>query len=248
LAEDPRHSAVLTDFDGTLALIVDDPAAATVLPAARAALAALVDRFGRVGVVSGRPVRFLQATLDLPGLVLVGQYGLERATDAGVVVDERAEPYLPAVAQAADELDAALPDVLIERKDGVAVTVHWRTHAGRAADAIAVAEAVGAEHGLAVHAGRMSRELRPPVAVDKGSAAAGLAAGCAAACFAGDDAGDVPAFTALGQLVDQGELGAAVGIAVRSSEAPDALLERADLVVDGPAALAELFAELASPL
>jgi trehalose 6-phosphate phosphatase len=150
------------------------------------------------------------------------------------------------VARAADELDAALPDVLVERKDGVAVTVHWRTHADQAADAIAVAEAVGAAHGLAVHAGRMSRELRPPVAVDKGSAAAKLAAGCSAACFAGDDAGDIPAFTALERLVDQGELGAAVRIAVRSSEAPEALLERADVVVDGPAALAEMFANLSS--
>ena len=42
--EDARHAVVLVDFDGSLAPIVDNPALARPLPAARDALARLVPR------------------------------------------------------------------------------------------------------------------------------------------------------------------------------------------------------------
>ena len=59
LAAAPASAALLVDYDGSLAPIVDDPAAAVVFPAAHAALTRLVARLGRVAVVSGRPVDFL---------------------------------------------------------------------------------------------------------------------------------------------------------------------------------------------
>jgi trehalose 6-phosphate phosphatase len=238
---------VLVDFDGSVSEIVDDPADARVLPEARAALAALARRMALVGVVSGRPVEFLAEALELPALALVGQYGLERLVDGRVVVDERAEPYLPAVAAAAGELEAALPGLLIERKAGVAVTVHWRQDSGRAGAAAAAAAEVAGRHGLAVHATRMARELRPPVAVDKGTGVEGLLAAAEpkVAMFAGDDRGDLDAFAALDRLTALGKLEHAVKVAVASSEAPPELLASGDVVVDGPVGLAALLGGLA---
>ena len=55
LRDDPRGTGVFTDFDGTLAPIVDDPASALPLPGVVDALEALAGRYGRVGVISGRP-------------------------------------------------------------------------------------------------------------------------------------------------------------------------------------------------
>ena len=52
--DDPAASAVLTDFDGTLAAIVADPAAARPLPGARQALADVGRQYATVAVISGR--------------------------------------------------------------------------------------------------------------------------------------------------------------------------------------------------
>jgi trehalose 6-phosphate phosphatase len=237
LAAHPREAAVLVDFDGSISAIVDHPADAHILPGARDALAALIGVIGTVAVVSGRPVEFLARAIDLPELTFVGQYGLERMVDGRAVVDPRAEPYLDAVAAAADELERELPDLLVERKAGVAVTVHWRTAPERETDALAVVDRIARRRGLAVYATKMARELRPPVPADKGTAVETLLDRAVHACFAGDDRGDLDAFAALARLDAEGRLEHAVRIAVGSAEAPPELLAQADLVVDGPAGL-----------
>jgi trehalose 6-phosphate phosphatase len=245
LAAHPREAAVLVDFDGSISAIVDDPAHAHVLPGARDALAGLIGVIGTVAVVSGRPVEFLARAIDLPELTLVGQYGLERMVDGRAVVDPRAEPYLDRVAAAADEIERELPDLLVERKAGVAVTVHWRTAPEREADAVAIVDRIARHHDLTVYPTKMARELRPPVPADKGTAVETLLDRAAHACFAGDDRGDLDAFAALARLDAEGRLEHAVRIAVGSAEAPPELLAQADLVVDGPAALVSLLEELA---
>jgi trehalose-phosphatase len=80
LRAQPGSTAVLVDFDGTLAPIVRDREAAVPLPGMVEALTALCDDYALVAVVSGRPVSYLQR--HLPGdLVMVGLYGLERVRD-----------------------------------------------------------------------------------------------------------------------------------------------------------------------
>src|SRR5439155_9873264 len=172
----------------------------------------------------------------------------ERMVDGEVVVDERVRPWVGAVARAADEADAALRGLLVERKGAVAVTVHWRGQPERGPEALAWAEATAPRLGLdAPLRGRMAVELRPPVPVDKGTTVADLARGAAAAAFAGDDAGDLPAFAALRDLELAGELGYAVSIGVSSAESPPEVRD-ADVVVDGPAGLAALLDALADEL
>ncbi len=107
---------VVVDFDGTLAPIVEDPAAARPLPAAAEALERLAARLGRVAVVSGRPATFLHQALPTPGLVLVGQYGLERWQGGRAVADPRALPFAEAVAAAAADVEAALRGSRKERR------------------------------------------------------------------------------------------------------------------------------------
>jgi trehalose 6-phosphate phosphatase len=90
----------------------------------------------------------------------------------------------------------------------------------------------------------MAVELRPPVPVDKGTVVEELTAGTTVAAFAGDDAGDLPAFAAIVDLVRAGKLASGVRVGVASAEAPAEILS-ADVVVDGPPALAELLGALA---
>jgi trehalose 6-phosphate phosphatase len=239
---------VLVDYDGSLAPIVDDPAAARPLPAGIDALRGLAPLVATLAVVSGRPVDFLARMVPLDRVVLVGLYGLERRVDGTTVVDPRAEPWAEPIAAAADAAEDALPGLLVERKGRLCVTIHFRTAPDRGAEARTVADELARRYGIdAPMRGRMAVELRPPVAVDKGTVAGELARGNANAVFAGDDAGDLPAFAALAALVDAGELEHAVAVGVQSAEAPPEILG-ADVVVDGPGGLAELFEELAGAI
>jgi trehalose 6-phosphate phosphatase len=242
LAAQPDSAAVLLDFDGSLAPIVVDPAAAAAPPETLDLLARLAERLALVGIVSGRPVDFLAAAVPLAGVELVGQYGLERRVDGRIVIEPAALPFRDAVAQAATEAERRWPDLLIERKGEIAVTVHWRSIGDRGESLARDIEALAAELGLGVYPTRRARELRPPIAFDKGSAVRALLLDRPAvtrAAFAGDDRGDLPALDALDGLAAAGRLISALRIAVRSTEIPGELLERADLVVDGPDGLFE---------
>jgi len=245
-AADPARSAVIVDFDGTLAPIVPDPPAATPLPEAAATLGRLARHFGRVAVVSGRPVAFLRNRLPVEGLALFGQYGVERFEGTEVTTAPAAARWTDAVRRAADEAEAELPDLFVERKGTVAVGLHWRRRPDLEAEATELGRRLAAAFGLRLEPGRQTLELRPPLDVDKGTAVEEIATAASAALFIGDDRGDLAAFDTLTRLVDQGRLAHAVRVAVRSAETPAELLERADLVVAGPHGALHLLDELAA--
>lgn len=209
LLDDPAAALIGFDFDGTLSPIVDDPEAAFVLPGMGAALSALAGKVGTVAVVTGRPaataVRLggFDSVPGLDGLVVLGQYGVER-WDGRTGDFSTVEPP-PGLALVRSEIGGVLAaagvhDADIEDK-GLAVAVHVR----RSADPVGAFEAVQAplrelaqRAGLAVEPGRFVVELRR-AGMDKGVALAGLAAERAASIlvFAGDDLGDLAAFDAV---------------------------------------------------
>ena len=230
---------VLTDFDGTLSSIVDDPAAARPLAGVADALAALARRYALVGVLSGRPVEFLQSVLP-SGLVLAGLYGLEISID-GERRDHPDADQWRAVIAAVAASDDVPPGVHVEAK-GLSLTLHYRGAAELAAATAAWAAVQAARSGLVAREARMSVELHPPIEEDKGTTLRRLATGADAVCFLGDDRGDLAAFDALDLLAADGVR--TLRIAVRSDEAPPELLERADLVVDGPAGALAVLREL----
>jgi trehalose 6-phosphate phosphatase len=133
-----------------------------------------------------------------------------------------------AAAAAADRLPAGLG---IERK-GLSVTVHYRLDPSRQAAAEAWTTERAEATGLVAHPARMSYELRPPVERDKGTVLAAAAEGRRQVCFLGDDRGDLEAFDTLDRMAEGGATVVKVG--VRSPEAPAEILDRADVVVDGP--------------
>ncbi len=233
------------DYDGTLAPIVADPAAARPPPGLAGLLTRLASRMAVVAVISGRPVSFLVEALAAPaGVRLFGLYGMEEATpDGSVRVVAAAEPWRPVVADVAERALAGAPTgVEVERK-GLTVTLHWRRHP----EGHGWAEAFGAgqahRSGLVIQPGRMALELRPPVAIDKGTVVRRLAWGCRAAAYVGDDAGDLPAFAALGALAAEGM--AVARVAVADPEGPAALAAAADVVLADPAEVIGLLTALA---
>jgi len=245
----PATAALLADFDGTLAPIVDDPGRAAPLPTATAALGALATRLALVAVVTGRPVAYVRSFLDDPRIVVVGQYGLERDDGAGVVTDPRVAAHAAAVEAAGRELEHRWPALRVERKGEIAITLHWRERPDDAPDPLVVA-AVADAHGLAAWPARMACELRPPIDVDKGTAVTELLGTRAleVAVFAGDDEGDRRAFTALDDWCAASSTRRALRIAIASAESPTELVAAADLVVAGPRDLAAQLTALAAAI
>jgi len=239
LLADPSGAAVVSDFDGTLAPIVDHPDDARPLPGVGALLAQLAGRFGVVAVVSGRPVDFLRHHLSAEGPAhpapqFVGLYGLERSTaDGRTVPDPAATEWRAVIDGATARLRAGAPDGTFIEPKGLTVTVHWRTALEAESWASAAVQDEVRRTGLEAHGGRRSLELRPPLAIDKGSVLEGLTEGCSAACYFGDDLGDLPAFAALADVARRRGI-VTVAVAVADAESPFEVLEAADVVVQGP--------------
>jgi trehalose 6-phosphate phosphatase len=247
---DPGRALIAADFDGTLAPIVADPAAARAHPAAAPALLALAGQVGTLAIITGRPALTaveLGGLAGIPGLIVLGHYGWEQWQDGQLAT----QPSPPGIATARAELPALLAGAgaadgtWVEDK-GHALAVHTRRAADPAAALARVAgplAALASRTGLALEPGRLVLELRPP-GTDKGTALASLVAKrrCRAILFAGDDLGDLAAFAAVRDLRAAGHPG--LTVCSGSAEVTE-LAAEADLVVDGPGQVTALLAALA---
>lgn len=243
---DAAPTAVVTDFDGTLAPIVSDPADARPPARAVAVLADLADSVDTVAVVSGRPAAFLADRLAAAGprVRLVGLYGFEWVDGTEIRTAPEAATWLAPVADTVVAARAEAPPGCAVEDKRFSVTLHWRNAPETAPWAQRFADVWADRTGLRVQHGRLSLELRPPLPLDKGVVVERLAAGAAGACFFGDDVGDLAAFDALDRLARHGVV--TVRVAVSDEESPPELAAAADVVVDGPDAALGLLTELAS--
>lgn len=227
-----RASAgILLDVDGTLSPIVRRPELAELDPGAEAALARLVARYRVVAVVSGRTGAELARLVRVPGVRLIGTYGLENAKMPGGVIS--------AVEGAVDGIEGAWVEV-----KGATVAAHHR----ETEDAEAVARlesrlrAIAEREGMDLVFGKRVVELVPggrPLKeaaieriVDEGLLRAAL--------YAGDDLADLRAFDALDRMRAAGRLRRVLKVAARGPETPGELIAAADVVVEGPPGMVEL--------
>jgi trehalose 6-phosphate phosphatase len=243
LRADPGRALIALDYDGTLSPIVSRPEEAVPADGAVELLLALAPRVGRVVLLTGRPAQVVVELADIshvPGLVVLGQYGVER-WEGGRVTSA------PPVA-GLEEARAALPDLVewlgaeIEDK-GRSLVVHTRNAPVGAQERLA--EPVGElarRVGLEVHHGRRVLELRPPGFDKHGALMAVADPRPGAVLFAGDDIGDVRAFDAIDELRADGVPG--LTVFSDSDEGPASLRERADVVVDGPAGVVAFLRDL----
>jgi trehalose 6-phosphate phosphatase len=240
----PSDAGIFTDYDGTLSSLVDDPAVAVPLPGTAELLADLANHYGCVGVLTGRPVAFLEDLLPR-GLLLVGLYGLE-VVDGGV---RRDHPHGGAWREVIDDLAAIARDrgpagMRVEAK-GLSLTLHYREAPELAGAVREFAERQAERSGLRSRPAKMSFELHPPIECDKGTALRTHASGLSAVCFVGDDVADLAAFDALDDLAADGVH--TVRVAVEGVETPPELCGRADVRVKGPEHAQALLASLVMP-
>jgi trehalose 6-phosphate phosphatase len=253
LTEAPERAAIFCDIDGTLAPIVERAGDAKVPARASRLLGTLSRRYLCVACISGRRAAEARRMVGVGGVIYAGTHGtelLEPGSDRPVLARAVAEWAGRVRAFGQERDDSELRGLRVRMEDkGPIVAFHWRgapdeAAARRRVEGIAdEAETVG----LATHWGRKVLEVRPPVPIDKGQAVRELVrrVGASAALFGGDDATDLDGFSALDGLVADGALAAAVRVGVRSEEGPAAIVERADVVVDGTAGFCRVLEVLA---
>jgi trehalose 6-phosphate phosphatase len=195
--------------------------------------------------------------LNVSDLIYIGNHGMERLHRDEIWHNPDAAAAITAIAAAADEVAAAFsgPEVqdwlLIENK-GVSATVHYRLAPDPVTAQVLllpVISAAAARHGVIVTEGRLIFELRPNVAINKGTALVDLVAErqLRGLIFLGDDLTDVDGFLALQQLRAAGEIeGLAIG--VLGAESHPRVRETMDIGIPGVPAAAALLAAISQQL
>jgi trehalose 6-phosphate phosphatase len=245
VAEAPERAAVLLDVDGTLAPITPHPDDTRLIAGAAEALAALERRVGLLAFVSGRQVPDVDRIVGMPHAAVAGNHGMQMRRSGGrIEIADGVADHAAAIAAFARSLGGSELEargISLEDK-GSTITLHFRRAPSPEAAEHFLREAIvpAAESaGLRPTWGRMVLEVRPPVAIDKGTAVRTLLADrpdLRVATYFGDDRTDADAWRALRALVDEGRLDAGVCIAAAAGgEVPPELAAEADAVLDGPA-------------
>lgn len=244
LAAEP--AGLVADYDGTLSPIVPDPMEAMPAPGVPELLHELGQRLAVVAVITGRAPLDARAFLGDDSVLVAGNHGLEWL-EPGSTEPEAAPglgPARQAMAAAVTrvrELDSE--GVVLEPK-GVSATVHYRQAPEPVAARVAILGALGPLDPSIVdlREGKMSVELRPAGAGDKGTALRAIVERFAlrGLVVLGDDLTDLDMFHAAAELRDAAGLTVCIGAVGVPGEAPEPVLEAADFVARDPDELARL--------
>jgi trehalose 6-phosphate phosphatase len=241
---DGRPLVLLLDIDGTLAPLAPRPEDAGVPPATRTlltAFAAMPDVF--VVAVSGRAVDDARRMVDVDGLWVIGNHGVELGEPGkpSTVRDDIASfaNAIDAAANRAAKAFASDSGVLVENKRWT-LSVHYRLALReRVPNVIDKTRDIGRELGLKVTLGKEVLEVRPPVDVNKGTASIELAvrlgafAPMASLLCVGDDQTDEDMFRSVRQHDVR-------PVTVRVASSDDCGETSAEFRVDDPDAVREL--------
>ena len=242
------RSGLLTDVDGTISPVVLHADNAQVTDRSRELLANLSGCLTLVGVISGRSAADIAQRVGVPGLVYVGNHGLERWVDGKVQPDPSSIVYRPQVQVAKQQIESHLrPGMWIEDKQ-VTLSVHYRQAAepdSIARELTPFIQQIAASLGLRFFEGRRIFEIRPPIDVDKGTAFHHLIDEyqLEAAIYIGDDITDTDAFRVARSLRESGEC-YSLGVGVESEVTPELVIETSDLSASGISGVESLLAWL----
>ncbi len=243
VASDLSTALVATDFDGTLAPIVSNPATVEPISGARECLEQLAGVAAEVAVVSGRNVEFLSRFFPT-GVTLVGLYGLESFRDGEITYQANAGMWRETMADVADAARLRGPQGMRVELKGLSITLHYRERPDLADAVKEYSQVAAASAGLRRRPARMSYELHPPIDEDKRTVLLRLAAAHSGpVTYFGDDVGDIPGFDALDELAASGRT--VLRAAVLSDETVGELRDRADVLVHGPTGALEVLRRLA---
>ncbi len=241
--------ALICDFDGTLAPIINNPAEAKIPEHAAKVLLALTKEIEIVAIASGRGLEFINNAFapytDGTGrnpIKIFGLYGsqtdeeeFKKLHKTSVMDQTLKELILQLIAPLVDKID-------LELKDS-GLVLHYRNYPDFEEEVLSAAQLVADTFPVLFVRGKKAVELTVAGHTDKGDVIDYIAGYADAVCYIGDDYGDIAAF----DKVNTGTKGG-LSVGVFSEEMPPELYDKCQFILEGTAAVHELLAELLGAL
>ncbi len=205
------HVLIVLNFDGTLNPIQPDPRTVYLAQPMAETLRALASHERvSMALISGRERADLQARALVPGLIYIGNHGLEISGPGLLFVEPAALASRPAQQVLFAEFKnrmQAVPSVIVEDK-GLTLSVHYRMAPPETHETIRQqvhAALANSSHPFQLTQGDMVYEIRPRGTWNKASAISWLQEKLAKpgllTIYAGDSPTDEEAFTALPEVI-----------------------------------------------
>jgi trehalose 6-phosphate phosphatase len=252
-----QERGLVFDIDGTLSPIAPTPAQAKLYPGVRSLLEQAKKK-AHIAIMTGRSVEDGAAMVEVEGLTYVGTHGVEWSDGlpteehpAHIIPEARAyiEPGQHLLDLAEHEL-AKFPGLMIECKP-VGGSLHCRLC--RNPDQVQrelfdLLEEPAREAHMTLRSGKRVIDIQAPRIANKGKALHWFVRrfGLRGVLFAGDDRTDLDALAEIAALRKEGI--AALGVVVQYPDTLPALLERADIVVQGVDGMVKLLREIVDML
>jgi trehalose 6-phosphate phosphatase len=253
-----RPLGLAFDIDGTLSPIAPTPCEARLYPGVADLLEQARDHDGvHVAIMTGRGIEDGAAMVGVEGLTYIGTHGLEWSdglpSQHPIQLAPGAQDYiapgkalLDLVEQRLDEL----PGVIVQRKR-VGGSLHYRLspHPEETREALlALLEEPARQVHMSLSEGKLVVEVRPPLAIDKGTALRAFAErfDVKGLLFAGDDRTDLDAVREIARMRSAGLN--ALAVVARHHDTLQDLISNADIVVEGVPGVAELLRQIVKML
>lgn len=249
-----RPLGLVFDIDGTLSPIVSTPDEARLYPGVADLLEQARDHAGvHVAIMTGRGIEDGAAIVGIEGLTYIGTHGLEWSDGLSSLHPVQLAPgALDYVEPGKYLLDLVeqhlfdLPGVVVQHKH-VGGSLHYRLspHPEETRHKLlAMLEEPARQLHMSLSEGKLVVEVRPPLAIDKGTALRRFAERFAvqSLVFAGDDRTDLDAVLEIARLRRAGL--SALAVVVRHHDTLPDLLSHADIVVEGVPGMTDLLREI----
>jgi len=247
-----RPLGLVFDIDGTLSPIAPTSESAR-LYAGVATLLERASKSAHVAIMTGRAIENGAAMVNVDGLTYIGTHGLEwsdglPALHPVEVVAEALDYVEPGkhLLDLVEEQLSALPGVVVQRKR-FGGSIHYRLAPDpeyTRQKILSILEEPARRANMSLREGKRIVEVRVPLKVDKGQALRQFVQRfkLRGVVFAGDDQTDLDAVREIVPLRQEGV--AALSIVVQHADTLPAMLENADIVVQGVEGMARLLREI----
>lgn len=246
LISEPQFG-IISDFDGTLALFADTPGGAAIVPEIATLIDTLAEKVAAFALVSGRGVVDLRQRFERPWAVYYGNHGIEYWSEGGARNALLAQPWVEPMRSLLAQIGPlSIPGTFVEDK-GITAAVHYRlaNDPAKARDTLrSKLRPLCDQFGFVLSEGHSIFEIKPPIEVNKGTAAAAIVKDhdLKSVLFLGDDITDTHAMHHLRALAADPEHGLnALSVGVVHAASPPSLLESCDITADGVKDVEALF-------
>lgn len=251
-----RPLGLAFDIDGTLSPIAPTPDAAQIYPGV-AALLEEARAYARIAILTGRRIEKGAAMVNVEEITYIGTHGAEWSdglpASHEIQINPLALPYLEPGKRLLDLAESSLanlPGVLIERKL-LGGSVHYRLSPAPEPTReliLATLRDPASALNFYLSEGKYVIDIKPTLSLNKGTELRSFAERyqLSGLVFAGDDRTDLDAVLEIERLRQDGLQ--AASIVVQAADTLPALLEHADIVVQGVDGMARFLASIVEQL